>query len=287
MEQIYSNYSTEISSHKLSNSSQIHIHKFHDDYNSGYRVCTECGFVAQDLLFSQYTPYNEQNKDQFLQKIPSSSKNSISSNLNRAFKLEKKVPWSQKKISLGKNELKRLISQFSLPKLILDRSFYLFQKICRESCFKTHYIRLMSQVCLYYAVKERGFPIIMEDIVDRTRYRLSLAQQYYYLLIRTLNLPNTSGNALGFISRYGTHLHLDESLIQKTIQLVHKLQSKKNLSGYDNRGIAAGALYFVCNMHRIRLSQKLLAKITGISEITIRSRYKEICVFYKKYMNRI
>ena len=69
MEQIYSNYSTEISSHKLSNSSQIHIHKFHDDYNSGYRVCTECGFVAQDLLFSQYTPYNEQNKDQFLQKI--------------------------------------------------------------------------------------------------------------------------------------------------------------------------------------------------------------------------
>lgn len=280
MEQINSFYSSEISLPKNSKKQKPHSHKYREDYNSGYRVCIECGYVSPEILFSPYFPYNDQNQDHKLSQKGYYPKKPISSRLNRAFKLEKKIPWNEKKISLGKMELEGLVARQSLPKSILNRSFYLFQKICKHPSFKTHYIRLMVQVCLYYAAKAQGCPVILEDIIDRNQFSLSLAQRYYYLLIRTLNLPNISLNLIGFVARFGTKLGLDESLIQETNQLILQVQSLKNFSGYDNRGVAAGALYFVCILHRIPCSQKLIAKIAKISEITIRNRYKEIQSIY-------
>lgn len=165
---------------------------------------------------------------------------------------------------------------FLLPRATAERGFYLFQKICHDTRFRTHYINLMCQVCLYYAAKEQGYPIILEDIVNQTYYRISLAQRYYYLLITVLKLPNISTNATAFIHRYGTLLHLDSNLIQNAVKILQQFSKFANLSGCDVRGIAAGVLYFTCIHFHIPISQKKIAQMAGISEITIRSRYKDL-----------
>ena len=48
------------------------------------------------------------------------------------------------------------------------------------------------------------------------------------------------------------------------------------------RGIAAGGVYLACKMLHIPISQQRIAQEAGISDITLRSRFKEIYWVYQK-----
>ena len=68
--------------------------------------------------------------------------------------------------------------------------------------------------------------------------------------------------------------------IEKASISVLKSSMKLNLlSGRDPRGVCAGAIYLVCKLKKIKVSQKEVSEATGASEMTVRLRYKE---FLKK-----
>jgi transcription initiation factor TFIIIB Brf1 subunit/transcription initiation factor TFIIB len=48
-----------------------------------------------------------------------------------------------------------------------------------------------------------------------------------------------------------------------------------NISGKDPKGIAAAAIYIICCMHKVNIFQAKVAEISGISDVTLRSRMKE------------
>jgi len=52
--------------------------------------------------------------------------------------------------------------------------------------------------------------------------------------------------------------------------------SKFSTSGKDPKGLCAGALYLVCKKMEKRISQKEIANIVGVTEVTLRSRYKDL-----------
>jgi len=51
---------------------------------------------------------------------------------------------------------------------------------------------------------------------------------------------------------------------------------KFSTSGKDPKGLCAGALYLVCKIRNKKISQKEIANLVGVTEVTLRSRYKEL-----------
>jgi transcription initiation factor TFIIB len=51
---------------------------------------------------------------------------------------------------------------------------------------------------------------------------------------------------------------------------------KYSTSGKDPKGLCAGALYLVCKIRNKKISQKEIANLVGVTEVTLRSRYKEL-----------
>ncbi|MBY8986212.1 MAG: hypothetical protein KGD65_14135 [Candidatus Lokiarchaeota archaeon] len=48
------------------------------------------------------------------------------------------------------------------------------------------------------------------------------------------------------------------------------------ISGIDPKGLCAGAIYIACKLKNIELTQLQIANSVGITEVTLRSRYKEL-----------
>jgi transcription initiation factor TFIIB len=92
-----------------------------------------------------------------------------------------------------------------------------------------------------------------------------------------LHLKYQPINAEMLIFRFGNELELPIQ-IQKSALSMLKKASMNGLSstGKDPKGLAAACIYIAAKEAAIRKTQSLVAKIAMITEVTLRSRSKQI-----------
>ena len=62
----------------------------------------------------------------------------------------------------------------------------------------------------------------------------------------------------------------------KSIEILEKAQKEELTSGRGPTGIAAAALYVSALLHGEKRTQREVADVAGVTEVTIRNRYKEL-----------
>jgi len=68
----------------------------------------------------------------------------------------------------------------------------------------------------------------------------------------------------------------------QVIQLIREAQKQNIVAGKDMRGIVGGAIYVVAKALGIKITQRQIADICGITEITIRNRFLELAPIYRE-----
>jgi len=134
----------------------------------------------------------------------------------------------------------------------------------------------MVAACLYFACRERKIPRTLQEILDETSISAKNVRRCYRTLIRELNLKVPSTDPISLIPRFIAELELDTEAENATIKILQSFISKFSTSGKDPKGLCAGSLYLVCKMKDKRVSQKEIANLVGVTEVTLRSRYKEL-----------
>jgi transcription initiation factor TFIIB len=70
-------------------------------------------------------------------------------------------------------------------------------------------------------------------------------------------------------------------VVVDAIKIVMEAKKRGVSSGKDPSGLAAAALYLAALKHGFRKTQKEIAQIAGVTEVTVRNRYKEITTALK------
>ncbi len=131
--------------------------------------------------------------------------------------------------------------------------------------------------------EKNSHPIALEEIIQGRPTSSRMAYRYYYLLMKELNLPKPEINPVPLIPKLCAGLGLDEFVVRKATAILLTYLKYENTSGLNSTGIVAGAIYFACLCERIPRSQQIIAKHAKISDITLRTRFKEI----KKICSRV
>jgi len=134
----------------------------------------------------------------------------------------------------------------------------------------------MVAACLYFACRERKIPRTLQEILDQTSVNAKNVRRCYRTIIRELNLKAPSTDPISLIPRFIAELELDTEAEKATIKILQAFTSKFSTSGKDPKGLCAGALYLVCKKNDRKISQKDIANLVGVTEVTLRSRYKEL-----------
>ncbi len=263
-------------------------------HERGEIVCGQCGLVISerivDISHSGKRAFTKQEKESrertgspisiLLPDMGLSTiidKTSIKSpDLKRAAKWNSRMTWDKRNMLIATTELKRIGSNLNLPNHVKKTAIRLYIEAFKKKLLRGRSINGMVAACLYFACRERKIPRTLQEILDETSISAKNVRRCYRTLIRELNLKVPSTDPISLIPRFIAELELDAEAENTTIKILQSFISKFSTSGKDPKGLCAGALYLVCKMKDKRVSQKEIANLVGVTEVTLRSRYKEL-----------
>ncbi|MFX0188064.1 MAG: transcription initiation factor IIB family protein [Candidatus Hodarchaeota archaeon] len=260
----------------------------------GEIVCGQCGLVISerglDIHHSGKRAFTKQEKEKrertgspisiLLPDMGLSTvidKNNIKNpDLKRAAKWNSRMTWEKRNMLIATTELKRIGSNLNLPDHIKKSAIRLYKGAFKKKLLRGRSINGMVAACLYFACREKKIPRTLQEILDETSVNAKNVRRCYRTLIRELNLKVPSTDPISLIPRFIADLNLDADIEKTTINILKTFITSFSTSGKDPKGLCAGALYLVCKLRNKRVSQKEIANLLGVTEVTLRSRYKEL-----------
>jgi transcription initiation factor TFIIB len=79
-----------------------------------------------------------------------------------------------------------------------------------------------------------------------------------------------------YISRFCSVLNLSADVKAKTLEILREATNQELTSGRGPTGMAAASLYIASVLCGERKTQQEVSDVAGVTEVTIRNRYKEI-----------
>ncbi|MEM2857177.1 MAG: hypothetical protein QW416_08765, partial [Candidatus Nitrosocaldaceae archaeon] len=147
--------------------------------------------------------------------------------------------------------------------------------------YKGSSISSFVAAALYAACRESETPRTLKDIADASNTKRRDIARCYRLLIRELNLHMPVLDPIKCVSRIASNLTFSndikrEKVKRTAIEILNKTREAGISIGKDPMSLAATALYVACIMHEERKRQEDIAKAAGVTEVTIRNRYKDL-----------
>jgi len=175
------------------------------------------------------------------------------------------------------SELDRLSSQLGLTKSIKELAALLYRKLIVRRLARSRSIDAMVGAAIYAACRLRKAPRSLEEIARHSRVNRKKIGQHYRLLVEKLNLKMPISAPANYVPRFITELNLPGIVQQKVIEILEMAKKNRTLiTGRDPRGLAAAAIYIASILTDHRVTQRDIAMAAGVTEVTVRNRYKEL-----------
>jgi len=257
-------------------------------------VCSNCGLVINErgLDYNHsgkraYTQQEKQARDRtgspISNLIPDMelttviNKNDIKNpDLKRAAKWDTRMPWAKRNLLIATTELKRISSNLDLPTHVKMEAMRIYRQAFKNKLLRGRSINAMVAACLYFSCRKKKIPRTLQEILEQSNESAKDVKRSYRAIIKELKLkaPNTNPSAL--IPRFNAELNLNADTERVAIKIVEMFTKYFPISGKDPKGLCAGAIYIATKLKHIELTQKEIADTIGITEVTLRSRYKEL-----------
>ena len=260
----------------------------------GEEVCDQCGLIsserALDYAHSGKRAYTmEEKRSRERTGAPISTllpdmglstvidRNSIENpDLKRAAKWNTRITWEKRNLLIASTELKRISSNLDLPDHVKKTAFKLYKEAFENKLLRGRSINGMVAACLYYAVRKHNIARTLQEILTESSAGDKEVRRCYSIVIKELSLKLPTNDPISLIPRYISQLELDPEIESLSKKILKVFMTRFSTSGKDPKGLVAGAIYLVCKKKDIVLTQKEIADIVGVTEVTLRSRYKEL-----------
>ncbi|MBD3406891.1 MAG: transcription initiation factor IIB [Candidatus Lokiarchaeota archaeon] len=174
-------------------------------------------------------------------------------------------------------ELDRLASQLGLTKSIKELAALLYRKLIVKRLAKSRSIDATVGAAIYAACRLRESPRSLEEIAKHSRVSKKKMGAHYRMLVMKLKIKMPISEPTNYIPRFITELGLPGEVQAKAVEIIDMAKSQHGLiTGRDPRGLAAAAIYIASILVDNRVTQREIASCAGVTEVTVRNRYKEL-----------
>ncbi|MFZ2070666.1 MAG: transcription initiation factor IIB [Halobacteriota archaeon] len=174
------------------------------------------------------------------------------------------------------SEIDRMASALRLPVNIREAASMLYRKAMKQSLIRGRSIEGITSAILYISCRQYGVPRTLEELRDVSRVEHKEISRAYRFLLRELDLKVTPASPIDFVPRFCSLLGLGGDIRSKAIEIIKRASERELTSGRGPIGIAAAAIYIAAIINGEHRTQKDVSVVTGVTEVTIRNRYKEL-----------
>jgi transcription initiation factor TFIIB len=180
----------------------------------------------------------------------------------------------ERALAPGLSQLSSLASRMGLPQDFRERAASLLRKAIEAGLSRGRSMDAIVAACIYLAAKQLGAPRGLHELSEATGvtvHRISLTAK---IVGRELGVFARATRPEDFVPRFASQLGVEPGVSERAMTLVAAGSRAKVLEANSPVGIAAGALYLASEQRGVPLTQAQVARITGVSEVTIRKHYR-------------
>src|SRR3989338_1205725 len=270
------------------------------DEQKGEILCHDCGLVVEDKMIDfgqEWSHFEEGDKKgrggspMSMQKFDKGLTTNIGeisdiyrlegAKQTRKFlrlkKWQERVSTSiERNLRLAMFELRRVASFLSLPNIVRDEASRVYNVVLQRGLVRGRSMESVIAACIYAACRSYNIPRTLDEIANASEVERKEIGRTYRFITRKLTIKVTPSNPKDYIPRFSSILHLSPKTQNDTLRILRRAEISELTSGRGPAGIAAAALYVAALLNNEKKTQREVADVAGITEVTIRNRYKEL-----------
>ncbi len=182
----------------------------------------------------------------------------------------------ERNLKLALAELKRITSFLNLPESVQEEAARIYTLAVQRGLVRGRSMESVVAGALYAACRAHEIPRTLDELSEASGIDKKEIGRTYRFITRELNIRILPSNPMDYLSRFSSSLKLSPETQTKSVDLLELAQKKELTSGRGPTGIAAAALYVAALLNGEKRTQREVADVAGVTEVTIRNRYKEL-----------
>ena len=183
---------------------------------------------------------------------------------------------TERNLAFALSEITKISNNLNLPKNILETASVIYRKAVKERLIRGRSIQGVTSAAIYLACRQCGLPRTLDEISQASTVNKKEVGRSYRFLIRELNYSIPPVKPSQYITKFSNQLTMQGKVEEIAHKILATAKELKLTSGRGQTGIAAAASYVASVLTGERKTQREIAEIAQVTEVTIRNRYKEL-----------
>tara|TARA_B100000287_G_scaffold419135_1_gene456971 strand:+ start:1431 stop:2270 length:840 start_codon:yes stop_codon:yes gene_type:complete len=184
---------------------------------------------------------------------------------------------TERNLAVALGELQRLAGQMSLPRDVREESAFIYRKAVEKKLVRGRSIEGVVAASLYAACRIRSIPRTLDEVGQFSRTGRKEIGRTFRAISKELNLRVRPSSPSDYVPRFCSILNLPTTVECEALQILERAEKIDLTAGRGPTGIAAASVYLASKLKKVERTQRQISEAAGVTEVTIRNRYKEIC----------
>jgi transcription initiation factor TFIIB len=220
------------------------------------------------------TTIDWKNKDAYGRSISSEKRNQM----HRLRKWQERIRTKdagERNLQFALSEIDRMASAMGIPRSVREVASVIYRQALNEDLIRGRSIEGVATSALYAACRMEGIPRSLNEVAQVSRVERKEIGRTYRYVAQELSLGMKPVDPVKYVPRFASELGLSEAVESKATEIIQTTAEEGLLSGKSPTGYAAAAIYAASLLCNEKKTQREVAKVAQVTEVTIRNRYQE------------
>jgi transcription initiation factor TFIIB len=276
------------------------------DTTRGELVCNECGLVLEDSeidMGAEWRVFSPEHGESLArtgapttyllhdkglstsidwQNRDYSGKRLSSSNRSQYHRMRKWQQRARVKNSFDRNltqalpEIARIGEKLGLAKALTEETSLVYRKALERNLTRGRSIDALVAASVYLTCNRNKLGRTLDEVCGATRVGRKELTKSYKVLKHALGIRMDVNHPVDFVPGFISKLGLPSEVMTETFEILRLAEERELTYGKSPTGIAAAAIYIAAHVVGNNRTQREIADISHVTEVTIRNRYKEL-----------
>merc|ERR1719187_1873060 len=254
-----------------------------EDYRAGDQICSECGLVVGEVI--DVGPEDRSriggkentllgSSDLTTMIGPGRGMASFTADGNPLYNNRKTQSSSDRTLINAFRTISNMADRINLTKTITDRAHKLFKTVHDGKNLKGRSNDAIAAASLYIACRQEGVPRTFKEIVAVSTVSKKEIGRCFKLILKAHDTSVDLITTGDFMARFCGTLDLAREVQKAATHIAKKSVDLDIVPGRSPISVAAAAIYMASQASDDKKTQREIADIAGVADVTIRQSYK-------------
>lgn len=183
---------------------------------------------------------------------------------------------TERNLAFALSEISKIANALNLPRNILETASVIYRRAVKERLIRGRSIQGVTAAAVYVACRQCGLARTLEEIAQASNINKKEVGRSYRFLVKELDYFIPPLKPSQYIAKFSNQLTMQGKVEEIAHKILKNAKELRLTSGRGPTGIAAAASYIASVLTGERKTQREIAEIAQVTEVTIRNRYKEL-----------